>query len=117
MRNYFREHDWVTRCSDDTFAILMPETIGTNAESVADGLRLMVQERLALRDYRTEEHVKVTVSAAVVIGGGQNGDRAEQVLRQAEEAVARAKQAGRNRVEVVEISATQVPQPAQARGV
>jgi diguanylate cyclase (GGDEF)-like protein len=118
IRNYFREHDWVTRCSEDTFAILLPETVRTNAESLADGLRVTVEERLALRDYRTEEQVQVTVSVAVLIAdGSQNSSHADQVLRQAEDAVAVAKQAGRNRVEVVEIGGTRVPRPARARGV
>jgi diguanylate cyclase (GGDEF)-like protein len=114
IRNYFREHDWVTRSSEDTFAILMPETIRSNAESLADGLRVTVEERLALRDYRTEEHVQVTVSVAVLISDGQNSNHADQVLRQAEEAVARAKQAGGNRVEIVEIGGTRVPRAARA---
>jgi diguanylate cyclase (GGDEF)-like protein len=117
IRNYFREHDWVTRCSEDTFAILLPETVRSNAELLADGLRVTVEERLALRDYRTEEQVQVTVSVAVLIGDGQNSNHADTVLRQAEEAVLRAKEAGRNRVEVVEIGGTRVPRPARARGV
>lgn len=114
IRNYFREHDWVTRCSEDTFAILMPETVRTNAELLADGLRVTVEERLALRDYRTEAHVKVTVAVAVLISDGQPSNHAEQVLRQAEDAVARAKQAGGNRVEVVEAAGTKGPHPAKA---
>jgi diguanylate cyclase (GGDEF)-like protein len=117
IRNYFREHDWVTRCSEDTFAILLPETIRANAESLAEGLRVTVEERLALRDYRTEEQVQVTVSVAVLIGDGQNSNHADQVLRQAEEAITRAKQAGRNRVEVLDIGGTRVPRPARARGI
>ncbi len=117
IRNYFREHDWVTRCSEDTFAILLPETARANAELLADGLRVTVEERLALRDYRTEEQVQVTVSVAVLIGDGQSSNNADKVLRQAEEAVVLAKERGRNRVEVVEIGGTRVPRPARARGV
>jgi diguanylate cyclase (GGDEF)-like protein len=117
IRNYFREHDWVTRCSEDTFGILLPETVRTNAESLAEGLRVTVEERLALRDYRTEEQVQVTVSVAAVIGDGSNSNQPDQVLRQAEEAVRRAKQSGRNRVEVVDISGTRGARPARARGV
>jgi len=116
IRNYFREHDWVTRCSEDTFAILMPETIRGNAESLANGLRVTIEERLALRDYRTEEHVKVTVCVAVLISDGQNSNHADQVLRQGEEAVARAKQAGRNRVEIIDLDGTKMPHPARAEG-
>jgi GGDEF domain-containing protein len=92
--------------------------VRTNAESLANGLRVTVEERLALRDYRTEEQVQVTVSVAVLIAdGSQNSSHADQVLRQAEDAVEVAKQAGRNRVEVVEIGGTRVPRPARARGV
>lgn len=116
IRNYFREHDWVTRSSEDTFAILLPETSRENAESLADGLRESVEERLALRDYRTETQVQVTVSVAVLIGG-QNSGQPDQVLKQAEEAVARAKRGGRNRLEVVEIGGTHAPRPARARGM
>ena len=117
IRNYFREHDWVTRCSEDTFAILLPETVRTNAETLAEGLRVTVEERLALRDYRTEEQVQVTVSVAALIGDSSNSNQADQVLRQAEEAVVRAKQLGRNRVEVLDISGTRIVRPARARGV
>ncbi|HEY3160592.1 MAG TPA: GGDEF domain-containing protein [Vicinamibacterales bacterium] len=116
IRNYFREHDWVTRSAEDTFAILLPETVRANAESLADGLRVTVEERLALRDYRTEEQVHVTVSVAVLIGDGSSTN-AEHVLRKAEEVLAQAKQRGRNRVEVVEIGGARLPRPARARGV
>jgi diguanylate cyclase (GGDEF)-like protein/excisionase family DNA binding protein len=107
MRQYFREQDWVTRHSEDTFVVLLPETAPEHAELLAERVRLMVEERLALRDYRTEQRVAVTVSVAVVIaaavGGGMNADR---MLRSAVQAVQRAKHAGRNRVEKVDVSAT-----------
>jgi diguanylate cyclase (GGDEF)-like protein len=115
IRNYFREHDWVTRCSEDAFAVLLPETLRANAESLANGLRVTVEERLALRDYRTEEQVQVTVSVAVLIADAVDSSlRADQILRQAEDAIRRAKQAGRNRVEVVEVGGTKIV-PAQSR--
>jgi diguanylate cyclase (GGDEF)-like protein len=115
-RNYFREHDWVTRSSEDTFAILLPETARANAESLADGLRVTVEERLALRDYRTEQQVQVTISVAVLVGVGQNSNHPDQVLRQAEEAVARAKRGGRNRIEVLELGGTKVARASRDRG-
>jgi len=115
IRNYFREQDWVTRCSEDAFAVLLPETLRANAESLADGLRVTVEERLALRDYRTEEQVQVTVTVAVLIGEGLDSSlRADQVLREAEDAVRRAKQAGRNRVEVVDMGGASAG-PARSR--
>ncbi len=107
MRSFFRELDWVARHSEDAFAVILPETASENAELLAEQLRVMVAERLALRDYRSEERVQVTVSVAVVIGEALNADvRPDQVLQQAEEAVVRAKQAGRNRIERLDISPT-----------
>lgn len=105
MRNYFREQDWVARYSEDTFAVLLPETLPEYAELLAERVRVMVQERLALRDYKTEERVPVTVSVAVLFAEAIDTDcKADHVLRQAEQAVHRAKHAGRNRVEKVDIS-------------
>ena len=105
-RHYFREQDWVTRHMDDTFVVLLPETPPEYAELLAERVRLMVEERLALRDYRTEQRVPVTVSVAVVIAGTvAAGMNAERMLRAAGQAVHRAKHAGRNRVEKVDVAA------------
>ncbi len=102
VRNYFRETDWVARVGEDTYAVLMPETEGVHAERLADRMRVMVQERLQLHDHRSEEQFPVTVSVAVLIA--RRVDRrmqAVQLLTDAEDALARAKQAGRNRIERV----------------
>lgn len=106
MRNYFREHDWVARWSEDAFVVLLPETQPEYARQLAERVRLTVEERLALRDYRTEDRVSVTVSVAVVVA--ETIDAAVKVadlMRLAEQAVHRAKHAGRNRVERVDVSA------------
>jgi hypothetical protein len=52
-----------------------------------------------------------------LVAEGQNSNHADQVLRQAEDAVARAKQAGRNCVEVIEIGGTKGPRPVRALGM
>jgi len=105
MRNYFREQDWVTRFMEDTFVVVLPETPPEYAELLAERVRVMVEERLALRDYRTEQRVAVTVSVAVIIAAAvDTGMTNERLLRLAEQAVHRAKHAGRNRVEKVDVS-------------
>ena len=106
MGRYFREHDWVGRWSDDTFVVLLPETAPAHAELLAERVRGMFEDRLALLDYRTEERMPVTVSVAVVLA--ESVDRTltpARLVSQAEDAVGRAKQAGRNRVERVDVSA------------
>ena len=99
VRNYFRETDWVARSSGDTFAVLLPEIQRTDAQRLADRVRIMVQERLQLSDYRSEERFPVTVSVGVLVAETVDQSvQADQLLVEAEEAVARAKKAGRNRV-------------------
>lgn len=106
VRNYFREQDWVARCASDRFAVLLPETSRAHAEQLAERLRGTVQERLALRDYKSEDEVVVTLSAAVVFAEIVDSSvRAEQVLKQAEQALQHARHTGRSVVERVETGA------------
>ena len=114
VRSYFREQDWVARCAGDTFAVLLPETIRANAEQLAERVRMMVEERLELSDHRTTERIPVTVSVGALIADSVDKDvRAEQLLDIAKHAVDRAKAAGRNRVEQVEIAGTRPATPVR----
>ena len=105
MRTYFREHDWVGRYAEDTFAVLLPETDPANAMTLAERTRSMIEERLTFRDYRTEQRIVVTVSVAVTSARALEGEPIDHVklTAAAEAALARAKTGGRNRVEQVEI--------------
>jgi diguanylate cyclase (GGDEF)-like protein len=99
LHNYFREQDWVCRAGSDEFGILLPETPLDHAALLAERVRVTVQDRMTLRDYRTEEQVSVTVSAGVVLVEAVDSSvRAGHILAEAEQAVHRAKHAGRNRV-------------------
>jgi GGDEF domain-containing protein len=63
-----------------------------------------VETRLELHDYRSDEQVPVTVSVGVLIAEAVDQSvRAEQLLNDVKEAVDRAKQAGRNRLECVDV--------------
>lgn len=112
IRNYFREHDWVARFAGDAFAVLLPETSGEHAESLAERMRKTVEERLELHDYRSEEQTPITVSVGVVIAESVDQSiRAEPLMLTAKDAVNRAKQAGRNRVERVVLAAARSTSP------
>ncbi|HXG89393.1 MAG TPA: diguanylate cyclase [Vicinamibacterales bacterium] len=104
-RTYFRQHDWVARYSEDSIAVLLPETGPADAALLADRTRTMVHDRLTFRDYRTDQRANVTVSVAVVSARALEGEPVdtEQFLAETERAVERAKTSGRNRVEQVEI--------------
>lgn len=114
IRNYFREQDWVSRCSGDTFGVLLPETQREHAEQLAERVRDTVEQRMPLRDYRSDGQVLVTVSAAVVIVEAVDASvRAEHLLKEAEQAVRRAKHGGRNRVERVDVNVKAAQPPAR----
>ncbi|HUQ88683.1 MAG TPA: diguanylate cyclase [Vicinamibacterales bacterium] len=105
MRTFFRQHDWVVRYAEDTIAVLLPETTPEDAITLAERTRAMVEERLAFRDYRTEQRAVVTVSVAATSARALEGEPIdhEKFMDEAEAALERAKQAGRNRVERVEL--------------
>lgn len=114
LRSYFREQDWVARSSGDAFVVILPETQPGDAEALADRVRTMIEQRLELRDHRSDAQVPVTVSVGVlIVNSADKSFRAEQLLGQVKQAVDRAKQAGRNRVECVSIAATAATQPAR----
>ncbi len=107
IRNYFREQDWVARASGSSFAVLLPETNAEHAEQLAQRVRETVQGRLSLlRDHLSEEPVLVTVSVACVIVQSADGSvRGEDLLREASQAIRRAKDDGRHGVERVDVIA------------
>lgn len=106
LRTYFRQHDWVARYSEDTLAVLLPETSPEDALALADRARVMVQERLTFRDHRTDQRVEVTVSTAAVSARAAAGEPVDTqaFLAEAEAATARARASGRNAVEHLQIT-------------
>jgi diguanylate cyclase (GGDEF)-like protein len=104
LRTYFRQHDWVARHSEDSMVILLARTEVEQAVELAERVRHTVEDRLWFTDHRTERHVPVTVSGAVVSVPVRVGDvlDPERLVGIAEAAVERAKHHGRNRVERVD---------------
>jgi two-component system, cell cycle response regulator len=101
MRQYFRQHDWVARYSEDSMAVLLSQTDPEQATDLAERARQTVEERLWFTDHRSDNRVSVTVSAGVVnvqVALGEIIDP-ERLLADAEAGVDRAKRQGRNRVE------------------
>lgn len=105
LRTYFRQHDWVARYTEDSIAVLLPETSPEDALTLAERTRMMVHDRLTFRDYRTEQRASVTVSLAVASARALEGEPidSERFLREVEAALERAKTTGRNRVEQIQI--------------
>jgi diguanylate cyclase (GGDEF)-like protein len=104
IRNYFRQHEWVARYSEDSIAVLLSRTDADRASDLAERVRRTVEERLVFVNHLTERAVPVTVSAAIInmtIAVGDLVDT-ERLMADAEAAVKRAKRQGRNRVERVD---------------
>jgi diguanylate cyclase (GGDEF)-like protein len=115
IRQYFRQHDWVARYSEDSFVVLLSRTDAEPATELAERVRATVEGRLELTDHRTDRPVRVTLSAAVInvaVRAGAPIDP-ERLLADAESALERAKQQGRNRVVRVD-SYSGKPQPPTA---
>jgi diguanylate cyclase (GGDEF)-like protein len=100
IRQYFRQHDWVVRYYEDSIAVLLSRTDAEDASVLAERVRSTVEQRMEFTDHRTERAVPVTLSAAVINIKVRVGDviDPERLLADAEAAVERAKQQGRNRV-------------------
>jgi excisionase family DNA binding protein len=93
------------RYGEDTVAVLLPETTPADALTLADRTRVMVEDRLTFRDYRTDQRAAVTVTVAVTSARALEGEPIDHVRFQAEAeaALKRAKVTGRNHVEQVEL--------------
>jgi diguanylate cyclase (GGDEF)-like protein len=104
IRNYFRRQDWVARHADDSMAVLLTRTGPADSRELAERVRSAVETRLASTDHRTGSPLAVTVSAAVmhVRLEARAAVDVDRLMAGLEAAVLRAKQLGRNRVEVVD---------------
>jgi two-component system, cell cycle response regulator len=106
MRNF----DMVARHGGEEFVVVMPDTAGDMALSVAERLC----QRIAAEPFPISEapgKLDVTVSIGLADFAGP-GDNAEEMLKRADRAMYRAKHGGRNRVEA-DMVGQQAPAPVE----
>lgn len=95
MQAHLRPHDLLVRYGGEEFAILLPDTGIEEARSIAERLRAMV----AANEIHSGELVfKITIS--IGIAAVKNEGKLEEHFGEADRALYRAKESGRNRVEV-----------------
>jgi len=94
MRSEIRSSDTLARYGGDEFVWLMPETTAAAAAGAVERLRKRLECSSAA------DRPQVTISCGVSEWLGVPEDTAANVLRRADAAMYRAKQSGRNRVEV-----------------
>ncbi|MAT43529.1 MAG: hypothetical protein CL609_14425 [Anaerolineaceae bacterium] len=90
-----RSSDKIGRYGGEEFVIILPETPIEMAEKTANRIRLVVSDRPILLE---NLKVAITVSLGVASMDADCNLTLEQVLDQADQALYRAKQSGRNRV-------------------
>ncbi|WSE35427.1 GGDEF domain-containing protein [Amycolatopsis rhabdoformis] len=93
-----RQSDTVGRFGGEEFVVLLPATGGTPVLAIAERVRVAVGE-LTVKVGGTVQVGGLSVSVGVA-GYPEAGDTLDQVLRSADAALYRAKDAGRNRVAV-----------------
>ena len=97
MRERVRATDIVARLSGDEFAVLMPQTDVEGAMQLGEDLRAQVAESVR----PTPDCEPATISVGITMyGGGETGTGPETVLIAADQAMYRAKEAGRNQIVV-----------------
>ncbi|KAF0221296.1 MAG: response regulator [Geobacteraceae bacterium] len=93
-----RRYDIAARYGGEEFILVLPETPLTEGMAVAERLRKEVQE---MTFPFPMENLTVTISLGVATYPADRIDCVDSLIRQADEALYRAKQNGRNRVEMM----------------
>ncbi|PYC23743.1 GGDEF domain-containing protein [Pseudomonas mosselii] len=94
LRKRLRGRDFIARFGGEEFVLLLPQTSPPAAVQVAEALRAAIE---ACPFHFKGERVVITTS--IGISAFRSGERGDQVLKRADEALYRAKDNGRNRVE------------------
>jgi diguanylate cyclase (GGDEF)-like protein len=91
-----RSIDIVARCGGDEFMVILPETGEALAVEIAERVRKKMETTLALSEARS---CMITASIGVV-SYPKHGESLEQLLENVDKALYRAKNRGKNRIEV-----------------
>src|SRR5262249_50230547 len=103
FRTSLRTHDSLARWGGEEFVMLLPQTDLPGAEAVAERCRRALEETYVESE---GHHVRVTVRVGVASHPHPPAERADDVLKRADQALYRAKRGGRNRV-------SSMPPPAE----
>lgn len=97
LQKNIRDTDFVARYGGEEFAIIFPETYNSAAARVSERVRLAVaKERLVIRGQGRQ---KITISIGVA-AYPSDAETLAELVGKADKALYKAKQAGKNRVEV-----------------
>lgn len=103
IKQTMRDSDFAARYGGDEFLVVLTDTDGPGAKVFCERLREKVLKH-TFSDGRSQ--IRLTMSLGCAVGDAKNSIDARQLVRKADHALYRAKEAGRNRVEVDEASST-----------
>ncbi len=95
---YSRQMDIFARLGGDEFVAALPDTDLPQACSIAERLRAVFEHQNFIHTWRTDQSIPFTVSVGVATRA-PGEDEVGTILKRADQALYRAKEAGRNRVE------------------
>lgn len=99
IKKRLRATDLAGRYGGEEFCVLLPNTSRKGAESIAESLR----KEIAARQFNWEGTAfSVTVSIGIAVLLREKHGKLEQLINDADGALYRAKESGRNRVEIAE---------------
>ena len=108
LRHHVRPYDVAARFGGEEFALLLPETTLDEAVKVGQRIRLAVADQ-AFSDVLAS--LRLTASLGVAVAPGNGISSGEELIRAADDALYRAKEAGRNRLETAEEQMPALPFP------
>ena len=94
IRQCLRRSDFAFRYGGEEFVVALPETDGAAAQTIAERLRVLFSSLKTQAP--SGEPIRCTVSIGISVCN--QGDEEDSLIRRADEACYRAKQAGKNRV-------------------
>lgn len=97
MHSLMRSYDFIGRYGGEEFLVILPECCLECAAAFAERLRLSVNSNSI---DTPEGMIPVTISLGVAAGGKDRMKDADSLVKAADEALYRAKENGRNRVEI-----------------
>jgi diguanylate cyclase (GGDEF)-like protein len=92
MKNAVRDIDLIGRWGGEEFIILLPLTNAATAQIVAERVHASMHKPVPSRD--PSRHIRFTASVGIAVS--EPGDSVEDIFRRADDALYRAKSAGRN---------------------
>ena len=100
LQDCMRTYDLAARFGGEEFALLLPETDPAQASTIAERVRVVVE---SMKFEGELKPLQLTISAGVATFPGPDVMTPDDLIRVADHSLYRAKDAGRNRVELSEV--------------